>query len=292
MQSLGSRSRVHPAFQAGVGVVFAATAGYAAHHVGPLEEHGLLPLAVALAMLVAVAVAASLARNRPLPTVVVARPGGGQMRPAERQDVPFSAALHRDALPHGFFAQLGPRFLRAYYRTFLDSPHAVFLVASVGGVPVGFLVGLLRPRAHARWAVRRRGIKLAAQGLVAMSVRPAATARFLRTRVSRYIRGWRRNRAAVAELPESPLEPAVVSHVAVTFGARGWGAGRRLVEAFVEQCEQAHITRIALVTLGSQEGAGDFYSSLGWRPGAPRTTPDGIEMVEWSLDLSSAEASR
>ena len=233
---------------------------------------------------------AAVASESRLPAIVVARPGSECVRLAERRDIAFTAALHSEALTHGFFVQLGSRFMRSYHRTFLESPFAVFFVATVGGVPVAFLVGLVRPRAHARWALRHRGMSLALEGLLSLSLRPATAVRFLRTRTSRYVRGWRRNRAGVGDHSTSEPERAVLSHVAVVPGARGSGAGRRLVDAFVEESRRTGATGATLVTMDAEQGASEFYKALGWVQGPRRTTPDGQPMVEWSIDFPSAGA--
>ena len=274
----------------GACIALAIAAGYLIHHVGPLDEHDALTLAAALVVaLVAGGAMAAVAPGGRLPPIVVARPGSECVRPAERRDIGFTAALHSEALAHGFFVQLGGRFMRSYHRTFLESPHAVFFVATVRGVPVGFLAGLVRPGAHARWALRHRGVGLALGGVVSLSLRPATAVRFLRTRTSRYIRGWRRNRAATGDHSAPEAETAVLSHVAVVPGARGSGAGRRLVDAFVDHSRQRGAIGATLVTLESEEGAGRFYKALGWVQGPQRKTPDGLSMVEWSLDFRSGD---
>ena len=45
------------------------------------------------------------------------------LRPMELSDVDRAVALHMCHLPAGFFVQLGPRFLAAYYRSYLSSRH-------------------------------------------------------------------------------------------------------------------------------------------------------------------------
>ena len=265
----------------------AAGLGYAVHHVGPLRGHAALSVAFGVALAVAAAVVPTVLalRRNTLPQVVVARPGDGSVRTARRGDERFTAALHREALEHGFFADLGPAFLRAYHRTFIDSPHAVGYLASVGDTPVGFLTGVLGPRAHARWVLSHRGVALATVGAASIALRPLVALRFLRTRMGRYVRGWRRHRAVAAPGPVAGV-PAVLSHVAVLPGARGAGSGRELVDAFVHACRAAGADRVILLSLEGSAGAGAFYERLGWRRGSVTTTPDGVEMRQWELVLS------
>lgn len=271
----------------------AAALGYLVHHLPPLREHA--AEAVAVALLAAGAGAwglgtlLALPRRVGLPLVVVPTSAGAQTRPLQREDLDFCAALHAEAMEHGFFVQLGPRFLRAYYATFLDSPHAVAFAATVAEQPVGALVGILRPRAHARWVLRRRGPALALIGAAGMMLRHRAALRFARTRIPRYLRVWRRHRGAPATTQDSPrAEPAVLSHVAVAPGARRVGAGRLLVRTFEREALRAGAERAILTTLEGPEGAGRFYAELGWLRSATHTTPDGRRVEEWARDLEEA----
>lgn len=278
----------------GLAVALAAAAlGYLAHHVPPLDEHAVASAVTALgiAALGAWGLAALLSPGEMpvLPRVVVASPGGATTRALTDADLDFCAALHTAALGHGFFTDLGPRFLRSYYATFVDSPHAVARVATVAGQPVGALVGILRPRAHVRWVIRRRGVLLALHAAAGLATRPGAALRFARTRVARYLRAWRRHRGADAAPVGPPQpEPAVLSHVAVVPGARGVGAGRTLVESFEADAREAGARRAILTTLDGPAGAGGFYAGLGWRRSGTQTTPDGAEVQQWVHDLEDA----
>lgn len=267
---------------AGAAIV-AAALGYTVHHLGPLQDHALEQVVIALvvAMLLAALPAAAAASQVTLPQVVVAAPGNHQVRAARPSDVRFTAALHAASLPHGFFAQLGSGFLRAYHRTFIDSPHAVGYVATVSGMPVGMLVGILRPAAHAQWVLRHRGVRLAARGGAGLALRPLIGLRFVQRRARRYVSGWKRNRRRGGVQPAAERASAILSHVAVHPGARRTGSGRLLVAAFIEACRAHDVPRATLLTLDSPEGAGAFYAELGWRPADVRITPDGHRMREW-----------
>ncbi len=222
------------------------------------------------------------------PHFVDVPPGAAGLRPLDRRDLAFSAALHAQTLPHGFFADLGPRFLRGYHATFLDSSHAVALVATLGGHPAGALVGILDPAHHMQWVLRRRGMNLALRGALALAVRPRLALRFLRTRVGRYAHGWFRHRHRPQERAQAAESrpPAVLSHVAVVPSARGTGTGVALVEAFEEAARRSGATHAILTTLEGSEGAGPFYARLGWERTTTRRTHDGLPMEEWTRALT------
>lgn len=272
----------------------AATLGYAFHHLAPLSGH-LVP-SVLIVMLFATATGVAMGllvptrTANPLPTVVVARPGEARHAQLRREHLAFCSALHSEALDHGFFVALGDRFLRGYYATFRDSPHAIGLIARVGDQPVGFLVGAVEARAHARWVIRHRGAALALYGVAGLLGRPGTALRFLRTRLRRYAGTWRRHRGSRdVPRPDSAGDAAVLSHVAILPGARRLGAGRLLVREFEAEARRRGAERAFLTTLTGEDGAGKFYAALGWTQSANLSTADGGRVEEWARDLRDSD---
>jgi GNAT superfamily N-acetyltransferase len=290
-----NRSAAISPLTGGLAVAFAAAVlGYAVHHLPPLQDHPALGVAVALLGAAATALGlAMLVGNREayqLPAVLVAAPSSAETRAVRREELEFCAALHSQSLGHGFFVGLGPRFLRAYYATFLDSPHAVAFAATVSGQPVAVLVGILQAGAHARWLVSHRGPVLALHGVIGMARHPGMALRFIRTRLGRYARAWRRHRRGGAHtVGDRPESPAVLSHVAVLPGARGIGAGGLLVRAFEGEVERTGHRRAILNTLEGADGAGGFYASLGWTRSGTHSTPDGRRQEEWTRSLGGRQ---
>lgn len=270
----------------------AAAMGYGLHHLPVLSGHGLdlVLLAVGGALATALLLARLVRPAPAAPSVLVAHPGHAVVRPARRDELDVLVAVHRDALGHGFLIELGPRFQRAYEATFLDSPHAVALVATIDDVPVGALTGMLSRRAHVRWTLRRRGVRLALLGAAGLLGRPRLALRFARTRLSRYTGGWRRHRSSSQPIGPPAVDFAVLSHVAVLPGARGCGAGRRLVEAFVTAAAVNGASQLRLDTRPEEQGAGRFYARLGWQRSGVHSTPDDTEMESWTLRINEQTA--
>lgn len=263
---------------------------YGLHHTAPFAGRGVaVVLSIMLAAAVVAVVPAGLARRaeRQLPVVLTLRPGSADIRTVETDDLDFCAALHAEKLPQGFFAELGHRFLRAYLATFVASPHAVALLVSAHDTPVGTVVGILRPSAHARWVLRHRGVGLALLGGMALAARPRLALRFGRTRISRYRRAWGRRQASSTS--GSTGQPAVLSHVAVVPGADRAGLGGQLVNAFVDAARGAGCPRVVLVTLAGETGAAGFYRRLGWVENRPHRNFDGQSMIAFSLSLPTKE---
>lgn len=206
-----------------------------------------------------------------------------EVRPLRPGDAPVTASLHAQALPDGFFAQLGARFLRAYHRSYADSPHAVALVSVSGGQVDGFLLGVLAPPAHGAYVLRAWGPRLASRAVLSLLVRPRLLAVFLRTRLLRYARGlWRRRRPAAAVAGPSAAGGtwAVLSHVAVDSERRGSGAGAALVQVLHDRVRSADAAGVVLLT--SVEGAApSFYRRLGYEDEGEVVGADGQQWLRF-----------
>lgn len=276
--------------------VAAAAVTYGVHHLSPADPHhaeGVVALVLGVAILVVGPVAVAMTRVHPAPPVVlVAQDGGPAIRDSRgRRDLEVAAAIHAAELDHGFFVDLGPRFLREYHRTFADSPYAVALIAELGGHPVGMLVGVTRPAGHARWVLQRRGPLLAVAGAIALATRPLTALRFMRTRAGRYLRGWRRRRGEPAGSGTGGPAFATLTHVAVVPGARGAGVGAHLVRAFERCAREAGAAEARLVTRHSGDGAGAFYRGLDWTVVGQTTTPDGVTFDQYRKELLWSDTS-
>ncbi|MEU0490820.1 GNAT family N-acetyltransferase [Nocardiopsis sp. NPDC006139] len=205
----------------------------------------------------------------------------------ELADVPTAVRLHRTNLPTGFFVELGDRFLGRYYRTFLTSPAAVALIAELEGVVVGFLVGSTDEVAHHRHTIDLSRWGLARAGATALLVRPELTARFMRTRARRYLRGIRRASvpAPASPVKERPVRTGVLSHIAVDDTVRRAGVGAALVEGFARIATVHGVERLRLYTGPDNEAGCGFYKRLGWQEHPLQHDIDGKPWVPFTLDL-------
>lgn len=201
------------------------------------------------------------------------------VRPLGEADIEFAAALHASALPEGFFVALGQPFLRAYYRAYRDSPHALGLVATVHGAPCGFVVGTI-DGGHYGWILRHRFREHAWAALRGMLRRPGLVARFLRTRATRYGRGIirlrSRGRTSAGPASGSVTTVGVLAHIAVADSQRGKGIGADLVAAFVSGAARHGTERLRVLTR-ADDGAAPFYERLGWQPTETVRDVDGVE---------------
>lgn len=274
-----------------VAALSAAALPYAVHHGTPLDGHGvsiLFVIAAAAAIVVVVQAAFARAVEQQLPSVLSLRPDSVAVRPIGNADLDFCAALHAETLPHGFFAQLGHRFLKAYIGTFVASPDAVALLATGGDTRVGMVVGMIRPAAHTRWVMRHHGPRLALRGLLGLAFRPRLAILFARTRVPRYRRAWNRRRPT-PDGEAAVQHSALLAHVAVLPGAQGSGVGSTLVDAFVNAARDAGCREVILTTLDGPEGAGGFYRRRGWAERGTSLDFDGNSVLAFALPLTGVE---
>ena len=271
-----------------VSALVAAAGAHLLHHLSPLGDHQVLAAAVVVGAGAAIGglsgALAAAQRHSPPPAVLLARPGEIEIRSAGAADAEACASLHAAGLSDGFFVELGPAFLRAYHRAFVSSPDAVTFVAVVRGQVVGAICGVLRPGAHMRWTLRRRGVNLAALALLSLPLHPRATWRFVTSRMGRYVAGWRRHRTRSASSGSAIDGRSVLSHIVVAEGARGAGLGERLVATFLREAQAAGAERFTLTTVDGAAGASGFYERLGWSRAGTRRNADGSEVAVFHLD--------
>lgn len=230
---------------------------------------------------------------------------GATTRSMTRGDLARTAQVHRAELPHGLFPELGVQFLRDYHRTYLDSPHAVALVATSNDEVVGFIVGTVDEYAHRDWVLHNHGVRLTLRGLLGLVTHPRTLWWFLRTRVGRYLRAMLRAarrriaRRADAGGPDARQGTSsdavggrdvvgVLTHVAVDPAARGLGLGAQLTAEFTTAAHERGSTEVRLVTR-VEGGAGGFYESLGWERTEERGR-DGTPVVEYRLRAPHTDA--
>lgn len=221
------------------------------------------------------------------------------VRPMAPDETVQAALLHTRELPHEFLTRFGPEFLSRYYRAFIESPHAVALVAGVDGEPErcggervdGALLGTFDTGAHYSYLVRRHGPGLALSGLRQVCRRPRLAGELVRTRLLRYVRGILRSfgyAAAGGKNDASDREEeriGFVAYVAVDRKRRGRGIGGRLFGAYEELAREAGLRRLELVTLPDERGAAPFFEHVGWKRGGEVTSRSGEHYAFFSRDL-------
>lgn len=195
------------------------------------------------------------------------------VRPLAHADLAFVLAQHHTHFPDNVLGRLGDGFLRRYYGTFIESPHAAALVATRNGSPIGYLVGIEDTRAHRAWLRRHRAPGLMIALIWSFSGRPRLAIQLWRARRARRRLPSTASSAASAVGQADPV--AVLSHLAVQSQHHGGGVGHQLVAIFVDGATAAGAARIAVATADDNVAAARLYERHGWRVESRRTMFDG-----------------
>ncbi|NYH82963.1 GNAT family N-acetyltransferase [Actinopolymorpha cephalotaxi] len=169
------------------------------------------------------------------------------------EDVAAAASLHARSFARFFLTSLGERFLREFYRAFVEDPAAVTVVARdpAGGL-VGVVVGTVVPDQFFRRMLCRQLGPLMVASLLAGFRHPRAVVRLLR---GLGYRGGVPIRARGALLSSICVDPVVEAS----------GVGRRLLEAWWSAVQARGVTDAYLTT--DAEGnnrVNRFYQRAGW----------------------------
>jgi ribosomal protein S18 acetylase RimI-like enzyme len=180
---------------------------------------------------------------------------GGVTKPVGRQDrLAAAVAVHVAAFPDFFMTQLGPWFLREYYRCVMEFTQGILLTEDIDGECVGFVAGFLDPALFYS-KLRRRRARLALAAVAGLVARPS--------RVMTLLANYRRADGA-ARQPSSP-QTAELSSLGVKPSGEGRGVGSRLVRAFVEAAAALGADRIVLTTdTHGNDAVNSFYLRHGF----------------------------
>lgn len=229
-----------------------------------------------------VQLAGPITAGQPAPTAHLA------VRDAQLSDLRVTAELHVRELPVGLFPRMGTRFVARWHRVYLESRHAVALVArDESGHVVGFLLGSTDREALRRDLLDGHRAALTCLGLLALSTRPRTLHRFLRSRLRPYLRRLRRARRSTPEAPADLSAVGDLTAVAVRADRQRTGAGSALVGEFLRRCDGAGTGRVELLAATTAPGATEFYTRTGWAPGRCTSTRDGESLRLFSFDVGT-----
>jgi ribosomal protein S18 acetylase RimI-like enzyme len=150
---------------------------------------------------------------------------------------------------------------------------------------VGFLLGAIDRAAFRSELLTRHKLALGCRGALALITRPSLLRRFLRTRLSPYVaRLLSRGDRTPPSRPEPERIIADLTAIAVDERARRSGAGRRLVDVFLDRCAAAGVPCVELVTATASPGAVAFYTATGWTPLREAVTRDGVHVQRFGRE--------
>jgi ribosomal protein S18 acetylase RimI-like enzyme len=197
------------------------------------------------------------------------------VRLATPMDLPEIVRVHQAAFPGFFLTQLGPTFLREYYRTVCDFEDGIALLACTkSGVAEGFVAGFVRPAAFYQ-LLRSRRVRLGVAAMPALLRRPTLLPRLLRNG---------RRAADSSRGPQADRESELAS-IGVAPTGQGKGIGRALVAAFIEHSRARGADRVSLTTdVRDNESVNRFYQTLGFHVAGVETVGERL-MNRYELPL-------
>lgn len=143
------------------------------------------------------------------------------LRPAREADLDVIVGIHEAAFPGFFLTRLGPAFLRLYYRSIIEYPGCIFLIAMNCEEPVGFVAGFLNP---VRFYVHLRSHRVPL--MLATATKLMAEPRLLPRFLTNYRRTGKRAVSHGSRLSE-------LASLAVLPQYQGRFLGRALVQEFI-----------------------------------------------------------
>lgn len=169
--------------------------------------------------------------------------------------------------------QLGPGFLKAYYRTVLDCEGHIFLVVENEGQPVGFVAGFTNPSAFYA-LLRQRKIMIGLAIVPAVLCNPALVPRLIG------------NARRVSDFTRSEGEAELAS-ICVLPDVAGKGFGKLLVEAFIKEARSRGARSVYLTTDAEHNDyVNRFYQRLGFEKSRTLLAPGNRLMNEYRMILT------
>lgn len=173
---------------------------------------------------------------------------------ANYHDVNSIVTVHLDAFKNFFLSSLGERFLRLYYRSFIDSKKGIVLCAKEDNKVVGFSACSYECQGFNTSLVKANLLKYMAEAAVLLFTKPVALIRLAKNMSK--------------ESPEAQKfeggECAELYSIAVSPSCQGKGIGKALLSA-IEDDVRKHSNQVSLTTdYYNNEKTIGFYHTLGY----------------------------
>lgn len=201
-----------------------------------------------------------------------------EVMPMSQKHIDSVVAIHMASFPDYFSTSLGGRYIQVVYEEILKWPeHVAFVVLDrSSGEVVGFINGFTRQTRFYSHMARKRWLNVAVACMGAVLSRPTIVLRLFRA-----LRYPQKSREASAE--------ALLLSVAVLPASSGYGVGRALVEAFLQEMKERDVPAVCLTTdRENNERTNRFYQKLGFSIARTFTTAEGRAINEYLIELSES----
>ena len=197
------------------------------------------------------------------------------IRPMKADDVATVVGIHLASFAGFFLSFLGPRFLSLFYSGLCSAQEGIaFVYLNDSGTPTGFVAGTSNPRGFYSRLLKRDGLKFAFASIIPVLKKPSVIGRVAR---------------AVFHASDNPIgdDVAGLFSIGVLPELQGTGAGKKLVQAFLEEAKARGCNKVFLTTdRDNNEAVNTFYSKLGFSITRHYVTPEGRRMNEYWITLS------
>ncbi len=185
-------------------------------------------------------------------------------------------SVHTAAFPKFFMTELGPMFLREYYRCVRRYPHGILLTENGAGGYDGFVCGFMDPAAFYR-DLRRHRARLGLAALAGIATRPS--------RLAALLANYRRAGGSAAQA--SARDIAELSSLGVRPTASGAGIGSRLARRFIAAAQDKGAKRVMLTTDATgNDAVNRFYQRLGFTCVRTFEARPGRVLNEYAFDIA------
>lgn len=196
------------------------------------------------------------------------------IRKIQVSDVCRVVSVHLSSFPGFFLSFLGPRFLLLFYSGICSAPEGIAFVYLNGtGIPAGFVVGTSNPRGFYSRLLKRGWFKFALASIVPVFKKPSVIGRIVR---------------AISHPSTNPIgdDVAGLFSIGVLPELQGTGAGKKLVQAFVDEAKRRGCKKVFLTTdRDNNDRINSFYLKLGFVVERQYVTPEGRRMNEYWMTL-------
>lgn len=191
-----------------------------------------------------------------------------------KQHVGQVVTVHVASFPGFFLSFLGPQFLSIFYSAVSSAPEGIaFVYLNEAGIPSGFVAGTSNPRGFYSRLLMRHWFRFAMAAIPSVLRKPSIVSRVAR---------------AVFHPSDNPVgdDVAGLFSIGVLPELQGTGAGKKLMQAFLEEAKYRSCKRVVLTTdQDNNDAVNAFYVRHGFSVERRFVTPEGRKMNEYWLTL-------
>lgn len=191
-----------------------------------------------------------------------------------KQHVDQVVSVHVASFPGFFLSFLGPQFLSIFYSAVSSAPEGIaFVYLNEAGIPSGFVAGTSNPRGFYSRLLMRHWFRFAMAAIPSVLRKPSIVSRVAR---------------AVFHPSDNPVgdDVAGLFSIGVLPELQGTGAGKKLMQAFLEEAKYRRCKRVVLTTdQDNNDAVNAFYVRHGFSVERRFVTPEGRKMNEYWLTL-------